>query len=122
MKGKTMHKQKGITLSGFLLWSIVVVFIAIMGFKVGPAYLENVTIQSHIKTIANDSNIPQTRGDIMRAFDSRTTVDNISAITAKDLEITKDGDRMIISATYTVCVPLIANMRACMDFNPSSDK
>jgi hypothetical protein len=58
----------------------------------------------------------------MRAFDSRTTVDNISAITAKDLEITKDGDRMIISATYTVCVPLIANMRACMDFNPSSDK
>jgi len=105
-----------------MLWSVVVVFIALMGFKTGPAYFENMTIQSHIKAIASDANLPQNRASIMRAFDSRTTVDNITAITAKDLEITKDGDRMIISATYTVCVPLIANMRACMDFSPSSDK
>lgn len=118
-----MHKQKGITLSGFMLWAIIAVFIAIMGFKVGPAYFENMSIQTQMKNVANDrTKSLTTRREIENAFDNRATIENITAITPKDLEITKDGDRLVISATYTVCVPLISNMRACMDFAPSSDK
>lgn len=118
-----MHKQKGITLSGFLLWAIVMVFVAIMGFKTAPAYFENMSIQTQMKAVANDKTARlTTRREIETAFEARATVENITAITPKDLEVTKEGDRIILSANYTVCVPLIANMRACMDFAPSSDK
>lgn len=118
-----MYKQKGVTLSGFLLWSIVLVFIAIMGFKVGPAYFEYMTIQNQLKAIINDkSRSINSLRDAQIAFNSRATVENITSLSSNDLELTKDGDRVTLSASYTVCVPLVANMRACMDFYPSSDK
>jgi len=40
----------------------------------------------------------------------------------KDLQITKDGDRAVISAEYTICVPLVLNIRVCMDYAPTSAK
>lgn len=122
MKGKTMHKQRGVTLSGFLLWSIVLIFIALAGFKVGPAYFEYMTIQRQLKAIVSDSNRPiSTLRDAQIAFNSRATIENITALKPDDLELTKNNDRVSLSAAYTVCVPLVANVRACMDFSPSSD-
>lgn len=118
-----MRKQKGITLSGFLLWAIVLVFFGLMGMKVGPAYFEYMSIQKQLKAIVNDPGRPvNSLRDAQIAFSSRATVENITSMGVTDLEMTKDGERVTLSASYTTCVPLIANMRACMDFNPSSDK
>ena len=123
MKGKAMHKQRGITISGFLLWSIVLFVGALFGFKVGPSYFEYFTIKKQLQAIVNDRNSPSvTRQDIERAFDNRAAIEDIRAINAKDLEITKDGDRIVVSASYSVCKPLAGNMSVCMEFNPSSDR
>lgn len=123
MKGKTMRKQKGITLSGFLLWAIVLVFFGLMGLKVGPAYFEYMAIQKQLKAIVNDPGRPvNSLRDAQIAFSSRATVENITSMDVTNLELTKDGARVTLSASYTTCVPLIANMRACMDFYPNSDK
>ncbi|MEK6594676.1 MAG: DUF4845 domain-containing protein [Pseudomonadota bacterium] len=118
-----MYKQKGITLSGFLLWAMVLVFIALIGFKVGPSYFENMSIQKQFKAIVNDPSRPvSSLREAQIAFSGRATVENITAINAGDIEFSKDGDRVTLSASYTVCVPLVSNMKACMDFSPSSDK
>ena len=62
------------------------------------------------------------RRAVENAFDRRAVVENITAISPKDLEITKDGDRVILSVEYSVKVPLVGNLSALMDFNASSDK
>ena len=116
-----MHKQKGVTLSGFLLWAIVICAALLLGFKIGPPYFEYLTIKKQFQAIVKDSEARSgTRRDVENAFLKRTMVENIKSIEAKDLVITKEGDGILITAEYTTCVHVAGNLRACMDFAPSS--
>jgi hypothetical protein len=118
-----MHGQSGLTLTGFLMWAVLFIVAALIAFKVGPPYMEFLSIQAQLKAIAND---PEGRNGVRRVvedlFERRSAIENISAVKAKDLQITKDGDRAVISAEYTVCVPLVLNIRVCMDYAPTSAK
>lgn len=116
-----MQKQRGVTLSGFLLWSIVLIIGLLFGFKVGPAYVEFYAIQSQFKAIVADSEVRAgPRIAIEAAFVRRAVMENIRAVGPTDLKITRDGGEVVISAEYSVRVPLFGNLAACMDFNPSS--
>jgi len=116
-----MTKQHGITMTGFLVTAVILVIIALLGFKIAPPYMEYYTIKKQIKLVANEISVTDRRA-VENAFDRRAVVENITAISAKDLEITKDGDRIILSVEYSVKVPLAGNLSALMDFNASSDK
>jgi len=123
MRRVIMHRQRGLSVSGFLFWAVIVVFAVLLGFKLAPAYMEYLTIQKQFKAIAGDPAMNSAqRPAIERAFYNRTTIENIQAVTPQDLEITKDGDQLVIRAAYSVRVPLVANISACIDFNPSSEK
>jgi hypothetical protein len=112
-----MRTQKGLSLIGLLLVSGVLVFVALIGFKVLPAYIEYFAIKKAVTDIAHG---PETRGgaasDVKKFFDRRATIDNITSITGDDLEINKVGDGFEIIASYTVRVPLFGNVSACIDF------
>ncbi len=116
-----MMRQKGLTLSGFVMWLIVLAFAALLGFKLGPPYFEFWTIQKQLQAIAGESEVRSgQRRDVESAFVRRSMIEDIKSVKPADLQIARDGDQVVISAEYTVCVPVIANIRACMDFNPSS--
>jgi hypothetical protein len=116
-----MHRQKGITLSGFLLWAIVICFALLLGFKIGPPYLEYMTIKRQLQAIGKDDAIQGgKRSEVELAFTKRSMIEDMKSVKPADLIITKEGDGVIISAEYTNCVHVVANLRACMDFAPSS--
>lgn len=115
------NKQAGVTLSGFMMWCVIFAFGALLGFKLAPAYVEDGTIKKHFRTIAKDSSFASgNRREIETAFSKRADIDRIEAITPKDIVITKVGDGITLSATYTTRIPLVYNMSACLDFNPTS--
>jgi hypothetical protein len=118
-----IHGQKGLSMSGFLMWAVLFIIVTLIAFKVGPPYMEFMTIQTQLKAIAND---PEGRNGVRRVvedlYNRRAAIENMGALSAKDLQVTKDGDRVVISAEYTVCVPLILNIRVCMDYAPTSAK
>lgn len=118
-----MRMQKGLSLSVFLIWSIVFIFAALLGFKIGPPYFEFLTIQNQFKAIAADPEFRSgLRRDIENAFGRRTAIEDIRSVKPSDLQITKEGDRIVITAEYSVCVPIVANIKACMDYYPTSEK
>lgn len=118
-----MRKQDGVTLTGFIFVSIIVVFALLVAFKLAPAYFEYYSIQKQFKAVANDPNLRAGgRRDIQGAFVARQTIENITSIGPEDIQITKDGGSLVLSAEYSVKVPLVGNLSACMDFNPSSAK
>jgi hypothetical protein len=100
---------------------VVAIICALIGFKLLPPYMEFLSIQTQLKAIAND---PEGRQGVRRViedlFSRRSAIENISAISGKDIQITKEGDRVVLSAEYSQCVPFVLNIRACMDFAPSS--
>jgi hypothetical protein len=115
-----LRKQAGITLSGFLMWAVIFALVALLGFKLGPVYMEAATIKKHLKTVAHE--VPSgNRKDVENAFSNRAQIDRIEVITPRDIVIDKDASGVRLSAQYTTRVPLVANLSACMDFNPSSD-
>lgn len=116
-----MHRQKGVTLSGFLLWSIVLIFAALLGFKIGPPYFEYMKIKRQLQALVEDSEVQSgLRRDVENAFSKRATIEDINAVTPKDLVISKEGDGIVVSVDYSTCVPVVANLKACMDFSASS--
>jgi hypothetical protein len=118
-----MRKQDGVTLTGFIFVSIIVVFALLVCFKLAPAYFEYYSIQKQFKAVANDPNVRTgTRREIEGAFAARQSIENITSIGPGDIQIAKEGGAVVLSAEYSVKVPLAGNLSACMDFNPSSAK
>jgi len=116
-----MHSQRGVSLSGFMLWSVVLIIVLLLAFKIGPPYFEFMTINKQLKATAND---PAVRGgtkkDMLNAFMNRQIASDFKSITYQDVVYNKEGDDVVLTADYTVCVPIVSNLRACMDFAASS--
>jgi len=112
-----MNKHRGLSLIGLLITSAVVVFFALIGFKLLPSYIEYFTVQRVVNDLAHS---PSLRGgsvrDVQQAFDRRATIDNINSLKGADLEVTKIGDGFEIVGTWTARVPLFGNLSACVDF------
>jgi hypothetical protein len=118
-----MRKQRGISLIGLLIVSAVLVFFAIIGFKLLPAYIEYFTIKRVVSDLASGSEV---RGgavrDVQSAFDRRAQIDDISSIRGSDLEVVKQGDGFMVAADYSVQVPLFGHLSACMDFHAEAGR
>jgi hypothetical protein len=79
------------------------------------------TIKKHFRTIANDASLASgSRRDIENAFSNRAQIDRIEVISPKDINISKDGGGLELSANYSTRIPLFYNVSACLDFNPTS--
>lgn len=116
-----MRREQGLTLTGFIITAVVLIFILLFAFKIGPVYFEYYSLTKQLKALANDpvARSPNRR-EFEAAYTSRATIENISAIGAGDISITKNGDELVLSAEYSKKVPLVGNLSACMDFAPTS--
>ena len=115
-----MHnKQRGVTLGGLFVGLFVLIVLALLAMKLIPAYMEYGTAKGAINAIARDRQ-GQSPPEIRRAFDARAAIDDITAVKAADLEITKDGSDTVIAFAYRKEVPLFGNMGVYIDFAATS--
>jgi len=115
-----MRKQQlGVSLGGLIAGLFVLVFAALLGFKLAPSYLEYYTVKKAVSAIAEERRGSGV-GEIRKAFQSRADIDDITAVKAADLEITKDGNDVIVSAQWRKEVHLFGNIGVVMDFNATS--
>lgn len=113
-----MRKQKGLSLIGLILVSAVVIGIAVVGMKVLPSVIEYYTVLKHIKSIANSG--ATTVGEVRTAYDRHAAVDDTPSITGADLEITKEGNQLVISFEYAKKIPIAGNVSIWIDYAGSS--
>jgi len=91
--------QRGITLFGLLFWAIVVGSVALVALKVLPTVNEYYTIQRAVDKVAVEggSTVPQIRD----AFDRQKQIEySIVSISGKDLEISKEDERVVVRYAY----------------------
>lgn len=112
--------QLGVSLSGLLMSAVVLAVFALLGMKIGPHYLEFAQIKKALKVVANDPNAKTSVAEVRRAYERQTIVDNISSVTAQDLEISKEGGEIVVAFSYEKRIPLVANVSLVIDFQGSS--
>jgi uncharacterized protein DUF4845 len=99
--------QRGVSLIGLLFWAIVIGFIGYVAIRVLPTLNEYFTIQSAVNKIAASN--PSTVGEIRVQFDKQKDIEySIASISGKDLDITKENDRIVIRFAYNKELELIA--------------
>ena len=115
-----MKNERGVTLIGMLVICIIIVLVAIGGLKIAPAYIEYFKVKKAVSAIATTS-AGSTVADVRAAFDRRAAIDDIDVIGARDLEITKEGNELVVSANYSKRIPLFGNISVVIDFSASSN-
>ncbi len=93
------HRQRGITLFGLLFWALIVGFFAYVLIRVLPTLNEYYTVQRAVERVAalNLPTVPEAR----KAFDKQKEIEYaIESVSGKDLEITKENDKVVIRFAY----------------------
>lgn len=118
----TIQKQKGISLSSLLIWSLILVLGTIFGMKLVPAYIEHTAIKKHLTAIVQDTNLQNADPNQIRlTFNKRARVDNIKTISGQDIKINRENGRIILSTKYTTKIPLASNVSLSIDFEATTD-
>jgi len=99
--------QRGVSLIGLLFWAIVIGFAGYVAIRVFPTVNEYLTIQSAVNKIASSN--PTTVGEIRAQFDKQKEIEySIASISGKDLDITKENDKIVIRFAYNKELELIS--------------
>jgi uncharacterized protein DUF4845 len=112
-------EQRGITLLGLLLWAIVIGFVALLGMRVLPTVNEYLTIQKAVNKLASEglSTVPEIRN----AFDRTKEIEySIQTLSGKDLEITKENDKVVIRFAYDKEVEIFSPVYLLIKYQGSS--
>ena len=100
------RRQRGVSLFGLMFWAILIGFFGYVAVVVFPTVNEYLTIKRTVEKIAAES--PGTVAEVRAAFERQKQIEySISSITAKDLEITKENDRVVISFAYDKEIALV---------------
>jgi hypothetical protein len=110
-------RQRGLSLISLIFVGVIVVLLLAIGMKVVPALAEYLAVERAVQKAAQEG---QTVRDIRAAFDRYCTIDDIKSITGKDLDVTKDADRIVVSYAYSYSVPVLDNVRIVIDFSGSN--
>lgn len=116
-----MKKQQGVSLLGLIAVLVLLGMGAMLGFKLFNPYMQYFTIQKTFKAMVQLPEVRNgTRKDALNAYQRYALIDNITAIGEDEIEVTKTGNTVVLSANYSVKVPLVANFSLQVDFAPST--
>ena len=117
----SLKKQTGATLMGMLFIGILLVFIALIGMKLFPAYQQYFSVKTIIRSMKQEVS-GMSKAEIIQSFDRRADAGYVTVISGKDLEIGKNASgETSVTARYQVKTPIFGNISALMDFETSTD-
>ncbi len=114
-------RQRGVTMFGLLFWAIVVGFVALIGMRVLPTLNEYFTIQRAVNKIATEG--ATTVPEIRNAFEKQKDIEySISSISGKDLQVTKENDKVVIRFAYDKEVEIMSPVYLLIKYEGSSKR
>ena len=105
-----------------IFWMAILGFLGVMGMKLMPSYIEFFTVKKMLKAMEEQGDLKGTVRDIRMAFDKRNAIEDVKNVRPDDLEITKEGGEAVVTANWSVRVPLVYNISACLDFTATTAK
>jgi Tfp pilus assembly protein PilE len=111
-------KQGGMSLTGLILVLMVLGVFALLAIKIVPSYLEFRAVRDGMaRAKAAGGSVAEMR----QAFEKFAEVNNVEAIHARDLVISRDGANPEISFAYEKRIPLTARATLVIDYDGTTD-
>ena len=96
MEVHSKSRQRGITFLGLIFVGGVIAVTGVVAAQVFPTFVEYQAGTKAANKAAGGASVVEVR----TIFDNAAAIDNISSIAGKDLEVTKEGDKVVVSFAY----------------------
>lgn len=93
---KSMQQQRGLTFFGLLVVGGLLAFTGVIVAQIVPTYIEFMAVEK----AAQKASAGTTVSEVRSIFDKAAQIDDIRTISGKDLEVGKEGDRVVVSFAY----------------------
>ena len=116
-----MRNERGITILGFLFVAAVVVTVALVGFRVTPAYIEYFAVQKALQQALADAptgNVGEVRG----AYDRKASAGYIESVRPSDIQVSRQGGVITATASWQRVLPMIGNASILLDFDATASR
>lgn len=113
--------QRGLSMIGFLFVAAVVLVVAMVAFRMIPAYIEFYTIQRALEGALADSN-DLSVATVRRAMDRRLAADYADAVAAKDVEVSKSGNSVTASVSWEKRLHMVGNVSLLLEFDATASR
>ncbi|HEV3240933.1 MAG TPA: DUF4845 domain-containing protein [Casimicrobiaceae bacterium] len=119
---RTRSGQKGISILGFIFVAAVVLSVAMIGFRVFPSYIEYLSVQKALKEMLEASRDGQPLQTYRSDFDRRANAGYIDSVRGSDVDVAKEGNQVVATASWTKTLPLVGNASLLLDFQATATK
>lgn len=96
MTVQSRSRQRGISFIGLVVVGSLLAMVGVVGAQMVPTYIE---YQAILKAV-NKAKEGATPAEVRTIFDRASAIDDFKSVTPKDLEITKEGDKVVVSFAY----------------------
>lgn len=109
--------QRGMSFITLVLMAALIVSVLVVGAQVVPTGIEYVAAKRAIDRAKSGDTV----AEIQQAFDRSAAIDDITSITGKDLDIRKNGDKIIVSFAYVREIHLIGPAYLVMKYSAQTN-
>ena len=117
-----MRKQSGISLMNLIVGLGVLGFLGVMAAKLLPSYVEYFAVKKMFAAMEQAGDLKGSVRDIRKSFERRNAIEDVKSVQGEDLEVTKEGGEAVVTATWSVRVPMVSNVSTCLDFTVTTAK
>ena len=109
------NSQKGLSIISLFVIIAILGAVFLVGMQSVPAWSEYMSIKKAVKQL-EDSGVSDP-SEIRKKWDERATLEYITTLTGRDLQIVKTGRGVKINFEYEKRIPLVANAFLVYEFS-----
>ena len=115
----SLKSQRGVSVSGLIVFFGIAIAIAMVALKVFPLFLEYRAAKGGIESAKASHGTP---AEMRSAFDKTADINAITTISGRDLIIYKANNETEVAFDYEPRVPLLSNVALMIRFAATTDK
>jgi len=114
----TPHRQRGLSFLAWLFILALTLFLALLGMKLVPTYMENYSIRSVLNSLEREPRFKENDPRRMRKLiQRRLKINSVYDMDPKNIKIKKTREKVTIRIVYSVRKPMVGNISVIMDFD-----
>jgi len=109
-------QQRGLTFLGLLVVAAALTLFGVVSVQVASTYTEYRAVQRAVEKASAGETVTEVR----EIFNKAAAIENIRTISGKDLEVAKEGERVVVSFAYERDIHLVGPAYLAMRYKGRS--
>ena len=113
---RSARRQSGLSMVGFLFVVVVALVVAIVGFRVLPAYIEYFSVQRALTQTLFEVDDLNNSAELRRRFQKHVDAGYVESVGGRDIELKKVGNEFVATLEWTRKLHLLSNVSLLIEF------